>query len=111
VPGGGAPGYLTIDLSALVRNYAKLCSILAPAIAAAVVKADAYGLGAVRVSEALFDAGCRHFFVAQFTEAARLRPLLENDAKVFVLNGLQPGDELACAASGIIPVLNSQQQW
>lgn len=111
VPNKGASGYLTFDLSALARNYSKLCSILAPARAAAVVKADAYGLGAERVAPALYRAGCRHFFVAHLAEAARLRPLLAADAQVFVLNGLQPGNEEPCAESGIIPVLNSLEQW
>lgn len=104
---GGASGYLTIDLAALVRNYDRLVSEIAPARAAAVVKADAYGLGADRVAARLYDHGCRHFFVAQFVEARRLRPQLARDAMIFVLNGLQPGNELACADDGIVPVINS----
>ncbi|MBB2674391.1 UNVERIFIED_ORG: alanine racemase [Rhizobium esperanzae] len=107
----GATGYLTIDLAALGRNYSKLASMLAPVRAGAVVKADAYGLGAERVAQTLYDRGCRHFFVAQFVEAVRLRPALAKGAEIFVLNGLQPGNELACAESGIVPVLNSLAQW
>lgn len=108
---GGASGYLAIDLAALARNYERLAAEVAPARAAAVVKADAYGLGAARVAERLHAHGCRHFFVAQFVEALRLRPLLAADATVFVLNGLQPGNELACAREGIVPVINSLEQW
>jgi alanine racemase len=111
IPKEGATGYLTINLSALARNYAKLCALVAPAQTAAVVKADAYGLGAQRLSSTLYAAGCRHFFVAQFDEAVKLRPVLAADAKVFVLNGLQPGNEEACAAREIIPILNSLEQW
>ncbi|RFB83318.1 alanine racemase [Rhizobium leguminosarum bv. trifolii] len=107
----GATGYLTIDLAALGRNYRKLASMLAPVRGAAVVKADAYGLGAERVAKALYGEGCRHFFVAQFVEAVRLRPTLARDAQIFVLNGLQPGNEIACAEMGIVPVLNSLAQW
>lgn len=107
----GATGRLTIDLSALGRNYAKLAALVAPARAAAVVKADAYGLGADRVAPALYGKGCRHFFVAQFSEATALQPCLAPDARIFVLNGLQPGDEMTCAALGIVPVLNSLTQW
>ena len=106
-----ATGYLTIDLGALVRNHQRLPAMLAPSRAAAVVKADAYGLGAEPVAKALYENGCRHFFVAQFVEALRLRPALARDAQIFVLNGLQPGDEEACAEGGIIPVLNSLEQW
>lgn len=107
----GASGYLGIDLEALARNYEKLAAEVAPARAAAVVKADAYGLGAARVAEKLYAHGCRHFFVAQFIEALRLRPLLAADAAVFVLNGLQPGNENACARENIVPVVNSLEQW
>ncbi|MBZ9603097.1 alanine racemase [Phyllobacterium chamaecytisi] len=107
----GSSGYLTIDLGALGRNYEKLSFMLTPSRAAAVVKADAYGLGAERVAKTLYGKGCRHFFVAQFVEAVRLRPALACDAKIFVLNGLQPGNEIACAESGVIPVLNSLEQW
>lgn len=105
-----ACGDLTIDLKALCRNYDKLSSIVAPARTAAVVKADAYGLGANEVSKALYGRGCRHFFVAHFIEALRLRPQLPRDASIFVLNGLLPNNEIACAESGIIPVINSLDQ-
>jgi alanine racemase len=106
----GATGCLTVDLGALRRNYQKLAGNLHTSRAAAVVKADAYGLGAVAVANALYDEGCRHFFVAQFCEAVELRPTLASDAQVFVLNGLQPGNEADCARLGIIPVANSLQQ-
>ena len=108
---GGATGYLTIDLAALARNYERLSAEVAPARAVAVVKADAYGLGADRVCERLHAHGCRHFFVAQFGEALSLRPRLPADATIFVLNGLQPGNETACARDGIVPVINSLEQW
>lgn len=106
----GASGYLTIDLAALCRNYDKLSSMVAPARTAAVVKANAYGLGADQVSRALHGRGCRHFFVAHFIEALRLRPQLPRDASIFVLNGLLPDNEIACVEGGIIPVINSLDQ-
>lgn len=107
----GASGYLTIDLTKLAKNYERLASEVAPARAAAVVKADAYGLGAVRVAERLYAHGCRHFFVAHFVEALELQPHLSADATVLVLNGLQPGNEFACAHYGIVPVINALEQW
>lgn len=106
-----ASGYLTIDLAALRRNYQKLSTAIAPAMAAAVVKANAYGLGAEHVSKALHAQGCRHFFVAHLTEAIELKTLLPNDTQLFVLNGLQPGAEVRCADAGVIPVLNSIEQF
>ncbi len=105
-----AAGVLTVNLGALTRNYEALNSQLAPARAAAVVKADAYGLGVERVATALFNAGCRKFFVALLPEALSLRDLIDDKAQIFVLNGLLPGTEAICARSGVIPVLNSLDQ-
>ncbi len=105
-----AGGVLTIDLAALRHNYSAIALHIAPTRAAAVVKADAYGLGASRVAPAFYDAGCRDFFVAHLGEAIALKPFLQPDATLYVLNGLQPGTEEACARDGILPVLNSLEQ-
>ena len=106
----GAGGYLIIDLNALTANYRLLSSKSGKATTGAVIKADAYGLGARQVSTALYAAGCRHFFVAQALEAFDLRPHLPADSALYVLNGLPEGCETSCAARGIIPVLNSLNQ-
>jgi alanine racemase len=73
---------LTIDLGAICDNWRMLKARLAGAECAAVVKADAYGLGALQVAPALDAAGCRHFFVAHVDEAIALRPALHPDATV-----------------------------
>ncbi len=106
----GTGGYLTIDLGALTDNYRQLFARAGEARIGAVVKADAYGLGAVQVSAPLYTAGCRHFFVALAREAFDLRPHLPADAALYVLNGLPEGCEATCADQGIIPVLNSPRQ-
>ena len=97
---------LTIDLNALVANYRTIVATVAPARAAGVVKADGYGLGAVQVADALYRAGCRDFFVALTGEATALRPTLPADARLFVLNGIAPGEEAALIAADAVPVLN-----
>ena len=108
---GGASGIVTIELDALRRNYQTLSAMASPAGTAAVVKADAYGLGVDHLVPVLLDAGCRDFFVAHLQEAVAVKRLLAgSDARIFVLNGLQPGAEMACVALGIIPVLNSLEQ-
>lgn len=107
---GALSGLLTIDLSALAANYRLLANQVAPSICGAVVKADAYGLGADRVARALAIEGCHHFFVAHLVEARHLKRYLPADAKLFVLNGIMPGGEEFAAANGIIPVLNSMAQ-
>jgi alanine racemase len=105
---GGA--LLTVDLAALCANYDHIRRAVAPAEAGAVVKADAYGLGAAQVAPALAAQGCRRFFVAHLSEALELQPLLPESARLYVLNGLPPGAEAACAAAGVRPVLNSLEQ-
>jgi len=101
---------LSIDLQAIVSNWQTLTARLSPGCqAGAVVKADAYGLGADRVAPALAAAGCRRFFVASLEEGLRLRPLLAG-LEILVLNGPFPGTEAAFAAHDLIPVLNSLEQ-
>lgn len=101
---------LTVDLGALRANYRTLASMAASARTGAVVKADAYGLGARRVARVLYEEGCRDFFVAHLSEALRLRPALPADAALYSLNGLQPGEEQVAAAAGIVPVINGLAQ-
>ena len=71
-----AGAMLEIDLGAIRANYRLLRERLGGAACAAVVKADAYGLGAAVVAPALAAEGCRQFFVAHLDEAMALRPLL-----------------------------------
>lgn len=47
-------GILTIDLAALKANFRLLRRLAAPGQTGAVIKADAYGLGAVRIAPALY---------------------------------------------------------
>ena len=56
---------------------------------AAVVKANAYGLGLEQVGAKLASAGCKAFFVADLAEARRLRPRAR-EAAIYVLNGFTP---------------------
>ncbi|MFM8989841.1 MAG: alanine racemase, partial [Alphaproteobacteria bacterium] len=65
---------LEIDLAAVARNWNGLRGRLAEGSeCGAVLKADAYGLGAAEVAQALGKAGCRRFFVAHLGMA---RPAL-----------------------------------
>lgn len=73
---------------------------------AGVVKADAYGLGAAGVAAALWQAGCRSFFVAWPSEALALRAE-HAQARIFVLAGLDRQSAKPLRHDGIVPVLNS----
>ncbi|MGM0560175.1 MAG: alanine racemase [Pseudomonadota bacterium] len=101
-----AGALLTIDLTALQQNYRRLAEQAAPARCAAVVKADAYGLGLDQVGPALAEAGANTFFVALPEEGMRLRSVLP-DVTVYVLSGYFPGAEADYAEYQLRPVLNS----
>lgn len=105
-----AGAVLTIDLDAIVANWRLLRARIGGAECAAVLKADAYGLGAAQVGSALAAAGARQFFVAHLGEALALQPHLPADATVSVLHGPTPGSEPEFAARGVRPVLNSRAQ-
>lgn len=77
---------LTIDVSAVVRNWRTLAAT-GRSETAAVVKANAYGLGIEAVAPPLARAGCKTFFVAMPSEGFALRELLP-DATIYVLNGV-----------------------
>ncbi|WP_312529110.1 alanine racemase [Paracoccus sp. (in: a-proteobacteria)] len=98
---------LIIELSALVANWKALAALAPTARPGAVVKADAYGLGAAQVAPALYEAGARDFFVAMACEGRALRPILPSDARILVLSGHMEGEDL----SGLIPMLNSPAQF
>ncbi len=101
-----AGAILTIDLSALAANWRFLRDKAAPAECSAVVKADAYGIGLEPTVRALTAAGCRTFFVAQVSEALRVRAI-NRDCVVYLLNGLTAGASEALARENIRPVLSS----
>lgn len=109
---------LGVNLDAIVANYRTLSTVVKPAVCSAVVKADAYGMGASRVCAALHQAGCRDFFVAYLDEGIALRQILpatgQESAAIYVLNGYFEGLEPEFANSNLIPVLSNIpqiQQW
>ncbi|HCL64166.1 MAG TPA: alanine racemase [Rhizobium sp.] len=104
-----APLRLTIDLAALADNWRDMARRSGAARAAAVVKADAYGLGIEDVGQTLYHAGARDFFVAVPAEGATLRAYAP-EARIFVLSGVWPGAEGLFFDHDLVPVIASQEQ-
>lgn len=106
-------GRFTVDLDAITKNYLTLVTKAYPARVSAVVKANAYGLGVKYIAPALYEVGCRDFFVAELCEAFELGDYLHMSShsaktlRIFILNGIERGTEAAAAEAGFIPVLNS----
>ncbi len=101
---------LHIDLDALVANWRMMRARVAPACPAAVVKADAYGLGAKEVATALAKAGCTRFYVAWAGEGAALRRALGPGPDILVFHGVTPDTLDLFQLYALEPVLNSLDQ-
>jgi alanine racemase len=97
---------LEIDLNAVAANWRKLRARLKRGCeAAAVVKADAYGVGLAQVGPKLWRAGCRLFFVADIGEGLALRRLVP-EARIAILNGFEPAQAREFTRGRLTPVLN-----
>lgn len=108
-----ATSLLTINLGALRANYRTLREQAKGAQCAAVIKANAYGTGAVETAQALSKEGCKTYFVATFAEAETVRGV-SPDAGIYVLDGYFTGSGSAFAQKSIRPVLSSLaevQDW
>jgi alanine racemase len=101
-----AGGVLTVNLDAIVANWQELGRRAMPSECAAVIKADGYGCGIEPVARALAHAGCKTFFVADLTEARRVRTV-SPDAAIYVLNGLLSGTAPVFREIGARPVIGS----
>jgi alanine racemase len=106
-----ATASLSIDLDALAANWRALDKASASGVqTAAVVKADAYGLGAARVARTLAHAGARRFFVAVAEEGAALRQSLGPGPQICILSGHMSGDTEMVHDLDLTPMLNSVEQ-
>ncbi|PIB25089.1 alanine racemase [Amylibacter kogurei] len=106
-----ATATLTIDLDAIAQNWRALDGKSAPNIeTAAVIKADAYGLGADVVAKSLHRAGVKSFFVALAEEGIIIRKSVGNDAKIYVLSGMMLTDAQPIRDYNLIPMLNAPEQ-
>ena len=100
---------LNINLKKLIENYKQLMTMSTPAIPAAVVKDDAYGIGAKIVAQTLYKkAHCRHFFVAHAKEGADIRPYIP-DATIYILQGIGADTLALFERNNLIPVISSPE--
>ncbi len=105
----GTSQRLTVSLGAIAENY-RICQQHCQGTVSAVVKANGYGLGAIPIARHLAQQGCRHFFVACFSEAAALRQALpDHQLSVYVLEGLLDEPQVYLDLH-ITPVLNTLEQ-
>lgn len=102
---------IKINLSNIKKNWIYLNKFTKKNTeTSAVIKANAYGLGAHEIATALWEAGSRSFFVATTEEAIQLHKILPNNRKIYVLNGYDINHKKAFNELNLIPVLNSPDQ-
>jgi len=103
---GRRPTEARVDLAAIRANYAEARRRAGGREVYAVVKADAYGHGALPVARALVAEGCERLAVLDVCEAARLDDA-RLGARILVLGGVHDAAEAAEAvARGLVPVLH-----
>ena len=104
-------GVLEINLNSIKLNWCALNELSGTKVeTAAVVKANAYGLGVSKVAPFLWNVGVKTFFVSSMDEAVEMKSLVPNNAKIFCLNGYNFGDRQAVDEFDVIPIINSSDQ-
>ncbi|MGI1677146.1 MAG: alanine racemase [Cellvibrionaceae bacterium] len=111
-------GQLKINLAAIQKNWQQFDRLTSSNTnVAAVVKADAYGLGAKPVVKALFEEGCNSFFVATLREAFEVKlavsevaPIEQRAPDIYILSAIRKEDFPSCVEEAFIPVLYSVDQ-
>ncbi|TDM10488.1 alanine racemase [Macrococcus lamae] len=85
------PSYINVDLDAISQNYQSVSRLHPNKTVMAVVKANAYGMGAVQVATHLVDNGAEFFAVATLDEAIELR-MHGIKAKILIMGIIEPKD-------------------
>lgn len=104
VEGSHRPVWAEIDLCAIEHNAAVLASVVAPSRLCAVVKADAYGHGAVAVALAALAGGATELAVAIVDEGVELRDA-GIEAPILVLSEPAAGAMPDAFGYGLTPTL------
>lgn len=103
--------YVLISREQIARNYRNVREVVGPGVeAAAVVKADAYGHGAVEVSRILVAEGARWLAVSSVEEGVHLREGGIHQARILVMGGFLPYEADALPEYGLTPAVHSIEQ-
>jgi len=102
---GGRPVWAEISLKAIIKNLRVIRRHVGPKPKIlAVVKSNAYGLGAVPISKALQKAGVEWFGVTCGNEGVELREAGIRK-RILVLTGFWPGEEKRLIAHALTPTV------
>ncbi len=94
---------LEVNLAAIKRNFLQIKNTVKPAQVMAVLKANAYGLGALPIATSLIQAGVNRLGVAELKEAAQLIPLAKRlHVPVQIVGGLLVSEIPECVRLGVV---------
>ena len=100
--------YVLVSLGQIARNYRAVRDVVSPGVeVAGVVKADAYGHGAVEVSRALVAEGARWLAVSSVDEGATLRAAGIRAPRILVMGGFLADEGAQMAECGLTPAVHS----
>lgn len=106
----GRPTWAEVSLARLRENFRAVRALVGPQVQIlAVVKADAYGHGAVEVSRALADEGAAWFGVTSVSEALPLRRAGLTQP-ILLFSGFWPGEQEALVEERLTPSVSSEDQ-
>ena len=104
-------GLLNISLPKIQSNWLALNNS-SNGKASAVIKANSYGLGMVKVAKSLIDVGCQFFYVANINEAIQLRKNIKSKKiKIAVFEGFFKGSESNYFENQLTPIINNLEQF
>jgi alanine racemase len=99
--------YVEISRSRIASNYRSVCTVAGPGSQVmGVVKADAYGHGAIEVSRILTHEGARWLAVSSVEEGIALRRA-GIDCRILVMAGVMPWEREAIREFRLTPTLHS----
>lgn len=102
--------YVLVSRDRIARNYRAVKDIVGPRVeVAAVVKADAYGHGALEVSRAVIAEGARWLAVSSVEEGVTLRRS-GIAARILVMGGFLPHESEALMEFDLTPAVHSLEQ-
>ena len=103
--------YVLVSREQLARNFRNVCSVVGSHVeVAGVVKADAYGHGALEVSRILASEGVRWLAVSSVDEGVTLRSGGIQGPRILVMGGFLPYENDALVEFNLTPALHSLEQ-
>ncbi len=103
--------YVLVSRDQIARNYRNVRSVVGPDVeVAGVVKADAYGHGAIEVSRVLVAEGAKWLAVSSVEEGVTLRSGGIHQTRILVMGGFLPYEGDAVVEYDLTPAVHSLDQ-